>query len=731
MASSTPDPVARLRDMLAGKAEPKTQSKKKRRTYNIDPARRSSRLFTGISLRACARKAAGKELSPLEEQMLAMYKIWADEKVIAALGNEFNQHKRSRAAGQSMFPEVVLQLHDDEPYTREHLLRDVRKLAPEIAAQPENQMVPIESILDGTIDSKEYIAALGKIGSGVTLFTTRPLRAKRSDATESTDQNGSASGSASDETIQVKEEKSTPTVQSHADLLKSVTDFPLELVFDRMHCWSGQEGEHRTDEIYAAYGAASDGPVLSYQKTREYEYIVPGTTTKFDAGTKLFSSTFRLTFNAHLEVWESDHSDDPEYDKMIQELHEMADNLNQAAIEGMESEEENDGAAVMSLLAAILDGIAAILYFFKNLDDLLCTRTLGFDRAGIAALSKAPNAEMAIDFPGSIDDSGDWTGSHTVYIRSTKGTPPCGGVATTGVDIAGDSLKVSANKSVQVNSKYGMGLTCFKGQVVGIYGRGHEGNTMVVSAPISANPDSWSEPYNFRDNLTRSRPSLTVIGSTLHVCFPQATDNVVRWFQTDDLKNWSRQVFLDKFPDHDHYALSTVTSVTSAGFKDQLFVMARNQAGDTIYLKQDPKSTTAAPWKYTAWRSDYGPSLIVFEDKLYCFTVNLFNRIALRVYNPDKDQWNLTLVSPFCDEIFSCLACSVSGSTIIIAFRNIHGTPTVGTLTGLAEGMKGGSQPVWKTQTLDTQGVGDPDICKLTGTSDALLLGWSMAYYDM
>lgn len=99
----------------------------------------ATNLMFGAALHGAARQAKGLTLSPLEQKLVKTLRLAASEEEVAAFRNLYSELKTKRSAGEDIskfLPREILQVNDDVPYTKEAFLADVKKLTPEVMADP-------------------------------------------------------------------------------------------------------------------------------------------------------------------------------------------------------------------------------------------------------------------------------------------------------------------------------------------------------------------------------------------------------------------------------------------------------------------------------------------------------------------------------------------------------------------------------------------------------------------
>ncbi|WP_330317438.1 hypothetical protein OG301_17875 [Streptomyces platensis] len=346
-----------------------------RRTPRAAPAPETGLLY-GVMLRGAARLDAGLELTGLEEEMVSFLRVLLSEEEIC----EFGRAYRKEGAASRMFPSALTSRDLADGYAFEDLVADLPGMRGQVMAQPNMSLLDLDRLPeDGSLDSPEFVKALGDYGHGFTMVTASDHRpdAARASAPERVD---------------------------------------VELKYFKCYRQSGEWGR---DEIYWALSAASDTGVKQTSVTREYGGISSGDFQDFDAGTMLFTGQVQEFLTAKIIMWEADHSPGAWQAEMRRTLVTISDFLFELAEKLKwygghypvpEYHEMIDYIEIAGMIALV---IVALIELFTNYDDLVLERTFVFDRA--ALVSWIDRGEVwGWDFDGG-------SGGHSVLVAAARG----------------------------------------------------------------------------------------------------------------------------------------------------------------------------------------------------------------------------------------------------------------------------------------------------------------------
>ncbi|MFF1498170.1 hypothetical protein [Streptomyces sp. NPDC058304] len=342
---------------------------------------RASNLLVGVLLHAAARQDKGLPLTDLEQRLIKTATTLLPEKELPAFGQAYRD---ACARGPvPVLPEAITSRPLENGFSKADLKAALPALAKEICAQPNVQIIDVSkhNLADTeTFDGQEFAAALGEYGRGVTILTgPRPA----------------------------------------ADT-QGVLDVRLRMTkFDCMR----KSGEFSgSDEIFWAVGAGSDKQGKKSFVTREYGNVdVDDLPAEFDydynAGdTYAFIGPVDQHLSVEIQCWEADDSSGGFYNDLRGALKDFAEWAVDTSADMTEAgdDETKKGAGWAALLGIAAGLINAILGWATNDDDLVCERTLGFDRAALYALRNLP------DGGGYWNFDGGGVGHHRLYMATNK-----------------------------------------------------------------------------------------------------------------------------------------------------------------------------------------------------------------------------------------------------------------------------------------------------------------------
>jgi hypothetical protein len=368
--------LERLNASLSGTTRVQGRQSRAERRLRMN---RSSNLLFGVLLHAAARQDKGLPLTDLEQRLVDT----VTKRVPAAELPAFGQAYREACArgAVAVLPEAITSRPLESGYSSADLKAALPELAAEICAQPNVQIIDVSKAnLAGseTFDSEEFTAALGEYGRGVTILTGPP-----------------------------------PAADTQGVLNVRVRMLKFECVQE-----SGEVGK---DEIYWGVSAGSDKQDKKSFTTREYGSVRTDTVHQFDydynAGeTYPFIGPVDQHLSVEFQCWEADHSSGGFYNDLRAALKDFAEWAADTSGDMTEAGDDDakKAAGWAGLLALGAGLLNAILGWITNDDDLVCERTIGFDRAGLYAMRDRPDHKNYWHFNG-----GDG-GYHHLYLTTNE-----------------------------------------------------------------------------------------------------------------------------------------------------------------------------------------------------------------------------------------------------------------------------------------------------------------------
>lgn len=261
LSTTAEERLERVRATLAGTARADSRAARRLR---LGPA---GNLLTAALLRAAERLDAGEELTGLEERLVGVLRIVVPDEEITAFGRVYREAVAQGAVG--CLPKAVTSRSAVSGYAMADLIADLGEAAPQILAQPNVNIVNVADLVEagGSVDSQEFVAALGEYGSGATVVTGPEL----------------------------------PAAQGAGRLT-------ARLRLTRFYCErsTGDTVFGPADEIYWVTAAGADSRDKKTFTSQEFGSINTGSGRDFPAGTYLFNGGVQRTVISNIECWERD-----------------------------------------------------------------------------------------------------------------------------------------------------------------------------------------------------------------------------------------------------------------------------------------------------------------------------------------------------------------------------------------------------------------------------------------
>ncbi|MGW1373539.1 hypothetical protein ACWD6P_04570 [Streptomyces sp. NPDC002446] len=525
-------------------------------------------LLYGVMLRGAARLDAGLELPDLEARLVQTLRSRMSEEEVHEIGRVFIEEASVRNAPH-LFPYTLTSRDLAAGYSVADLFADLPALQSEILGQPNISLVDLDAPIGDRRDSEEVAAAVDAYGYGATMVT--------------------ASG----------QQPETTAAPSRLHARVALSSFSCARK-------SNKEGDGEVYWAVSASGGVGDTERASF--TREYGAMRAGHGADFDPEDVLFDGPVSHVFTSHIEVWEADHSNSAWCDELMQDLWEIAGFLSQvSAYLGLQpdtaSQTTSEALEILGLISAL---ISATMHLWRNEDDLVVRRTIGFDRGAIRHLAGQPGRVDTWWFDG---------GSRGTYELSLQWTGPGDTrlLTTTAIAIAG-----TWSASTPVPSVTALGtpaLAAYDGKLHCMV------RTHNIRFDSTARPNlkwagfdgtTWSDFTEIPGALSPSNPAMAVYDGKLYSTH-RSPDGELRWNRLNGT-TWS--------------AFSTVPSGVTlnapalAAYKGKLYCMIRNPSG----FSSNDGTISLATFDGTTWSSfttldgastPSAPALAVFDSKLY------------------------------------------------------------------------------------------------------------------
>ena len=338
---------------------------------------REGNVLLGALLHAGARLDAGLTLTDLEQRVVDAVAKYVPPAELRAFGRAYVE---ARAAGPiAMLPESVTRRPVETGYTIAEFKDDLPAIARQVVAQPNVQIIDVSKHADtDTFDTEQFTAAMAEHGRGITILTGPPAPVDT----------------------------------------QGLLNVRLRML--KFQCVR-ESGEVGRDEIFWGVSAGSDTTAKKSFKTREYGATSSGDWHTFDydynAGqTYAFVSTVDQHLTTEFQCWEADDSSGGFYNDLRGALADFAEAAADVStdITASADDAERKAAGWSAWLALGAGLINAILGWITNDDDLVCERSIGYDRAALLALRNRPGREGYYNFDGGGG------GHHRLYLATNE-----------------------------------------------------------------------------------------------------------------------------------------------------------------------------------------------------------------------------------------------------------------------------------------------------------------------
>ncbi|GGU47112.1 hypothetical protein [Streptomyces violascens] len=618
---SAEERLARVRETVQGFQGTRSESRTARRRG----LSRGQNLLLGAALHAASRLEQGLEATALEAGLLEVLRAGAvNDEEIAAWGRVFAEQRASRG-GVQVFPAAINALDVKSGYDFEEFRADLAAVAAEIVAQPNVEVVDVTRLeLDGPKESEEFLEALGRYGTGVTVLTgARP---------------------------EVGTERAAPAAFA--------APMVLSLKAERFEC-ERRSGEVGHDEIYWAMAAGTDTEAQSSAKTPEFGSIVKGSHRYFtgDHAVQLTNGTVRGYVSLNIECWEADDSSGGFYNKMREVLRTMSKRLADASQEQHYSppDREFNAEGWAALLAVLGELINALLGWLTNDDDLVCERSIGLSHSALTHY-----------FTGNREESwlfdGGHGGRHRLWLRGNAQRFP---LTARYRRHDGSGWYPEARVPGQIYA--GTPPT----------GCSFEGSPHVFYTHSSTGQLYWTRSPALPPSPVRGIDSPLPAAVTEHdgalYCVHVGFDQAVYWNRWTPADGWSAPVAI-----HDWRVPASPALVS---FKGTLYCSVIGLDGRVCWSKFTGATWTSAT-HVSNWQTPRGVSLTVHGDRLYMAHLAMTGALWLS-YTDDGTNWHPPQNLPEWTSVDSP-AVGSAGGNLHFAWRTVSGVLRLSTHNGTA-----------------------------------------------
>ncbi|MCX5450235.1 PLL family lectin [Streptomyces nigrescens] len=597
LSTTREERVARLRNLLSGARSDTRWAQRLR-------ANRSSNILIETALHAAARLSEGLVLSDLEQQLVdQMARIVSVEEVA-----EYGKLFKDAPGTAEFFPAGVERIPLERSYSLADYAADQEVLVRDALAQPNVNTIDLSSLPEGepldSLDSEEFIAAMGEHGSALTLVT-----APRS----------------AEETM-----PATFTLKPHKFMSVDGSD------------------EIGADEFYWAAGAGSDEAARREYRSGVFGSMYTGNTRSFGGSDILFHGPVDRFCFIDIEAWEEDSGGI--FHQISKYLYQVSDKALEAAERGQASGIPDDnaqaGAGALALFGFVTKFVGWLFSLFENKDDFVAHRSLGFTREALVALSKVPGgvgwpAGLAVyEFNGGkeghlrlwirtlaepepnhvalLTHSGSWS-APTLAWPGAK-TPSAPALAFHAGDLycavrgVGDQIWVSRRQGSSW-STFAMvpghltrrppALASFNGRLY-LAHTAHNGQTVVTS---STNGKDWSAPVNLSGTTAHS-PALAVHAGKLHYAACGGNGGIYLSTLAPG-GTWSGFAGVPG-------SETEAAAVTLASHLGKLYVGSRNRTTDRVMITMHNGTAWERPYAINNGTTPDIPALASGGTTLYC-----------------------------------------------------------------------------------------------------------------
>ncbi|WP_331738944.1 hypothetical protein [Streptomyces sp. NBC_01276] len=472
---SRSDRLERLRAQLRGGP---VSSKRAGQT----PSSRGANLLFGVLLHGAARLEAGLELTDWETRLLAPVRELVPDEEVRDFGRLYQEEQASRA---KVFPDTFSARPLEAGYTLEDVFAELPGVYEEIAAQPNVNVVDLDTRADDARDSKEFTEGMAAYGYGATVVTS--------------------------------------SAQEPAP--QSAKPVRVKVWLDKFHMYSGSD-EFGSEEIYWAMASGADGGNQQAIRSRTYTDMWSGKTRDIEPNTVVYHGAVDKVLTYNIQCWEEDHGAPAEFARTMDRLAQMAWETAEALGEFPAGTHLEATQAFVGFIAGIASLIKHILDFIY--DDLVAQRTITFDRRALESMAGKPYDEKWWTFNGGWFD-----GNHHLLVRTHVGKLPSLAVRSLSGTAWSTPVQPPATHTPSAPALASFGDHLYMA---------HEG--IDKSLYISRfDGTSWSPHQKVHPYPGLSAPALAVHGGRLHLAH-RGLDNGVYTISSPDGVTWSSLVRL-------------------------------------------------------------------------------------------------------------------------------------------------------------------------------------------
>ncbi|KAL1801765.1 hypothetical protein ACET3X_002107 [Alternaria dauci] len=534
-------------------------------------------LLYGATLHAAARHARGLELSPLEDKLFNMLKLFGSEDDIHECGRTYENEKQERSThtGESVIPNAILDIDVTTSYSREDYKRDADAYVNQFMTAPNTYVRVGDAPEADTAENGEKNNFAATTGTALTYFL--------------------AEGESIDR----------PPVDTRA----STNDYGTEyrVMMTKFQCVEESHEFSGSDEIYWSISSSSDYGYHYTWKSPVYGSVDSGKTKSIDE--RLFEGPMGKYAAATIEVWEHDDDGESWIASLRRTLREMGVVILEASLEAAELN-ATAGAYGAAVGAALLL-VDALIGWWLNHDDFVAKHKICWSPARMEELAKS-GQEVSVLFDGG------GAGRHRLYYK----------VLYMANSFRSNAMSVwtrhgtwSSHSTIPGPHTRHSSLVVFKGKLYAILQRQDDWVLMYSEYSDSSKKWLWPRVIEGVYSLTWDHPRAVEAHGELWVAFT-GLEHVPRLIHTKggNLNSWAAVV-----TDSNKFGALANNGPGLALYSGHLAYGIRESSQDVFLMRwyNHPNPDFHAcdmPWDLRPWAHN-GIQIVTFQNDLYYFAV--------------------------------------------------------------------------------------------------------------
>ncbi|MGW7452977.1 hypothetical protein [Streptomyces sp. NPDC054787] len=584
-----------------------------------------SNVLLGAMLHGADRVRQGKTPTDLERPLLDALGAVVSDAELRQLGRMY----RDLVAGQGRLarvPETITRLSVDQGYSLADLRRDMPHVVADALASPNVQIVDPFAAAAGAPEDPAFVTAMRDTGVAVTAYEQPPRPAAVAAAEDGTGQAQDAPAG------QEQDGSALATFQVRLEL---ESFYVARTVGDQ---WGGD------DEIYwaASTGTGASGQAGTAYLSEEFKNgsADQGKTPRFAAGRNvLFEGRSGGWLGTSIQVWEADQSDEEwwaEFKRRLDLAVFIIDTFMQIGDLGLGKIPTWAGIAweVAKIFVSLVD-------YFRNYDDLSCTRFIGLDQQDLAILA----------FRGHTQWNFNGDGHHVLKVKYAGDPVPFPVGTVECAELTGTTW--GAPVSLGWQSMTSPAVTSYKGKLYVAFVRPGDKRVMWtrrdaggwrVPEPVGSDNSlfppamvagpgggtlfyavtgldntlwwrtftesgSWTAPRKFDGILSGTAPSMAAFSN--RVWLTHVGTNEKLYLNTHDGNAWSRT-----YPNNLDWI--TANPIAMAAYSNHVWRAARG-TDEGVYVSASNGNGTWWQYNNTAWKVTRGLALATHNNKMWIF----------------------------------------------------------------------------------------------------------------